>query len=240
MPIYISPQGGTWGVFFVFRAVGTLARIVFGWALASMAAGLVTVLFVDIDVLTGGLDRLPKTLSETIDLALLAATHIAIFSSVFVLITALIAEWFSLRALSFYLAVGVAIALLGFSAQYASEVTGQATIFNNYAIKTFLTVGLIGGFVYWLGAGQFAGRLPAPSVPGDERPEDETAEIIRENKEDPTEVVITRPPQPDEEQRWRMPKLERLRFAKRDGETISSALDTPSSSDEDDTKPPRD
>jgi hypothetical protein len=210
-----------------------LARIVFGWVLASLAAGLVTVLFVDIDVLTTALDRLPKTLSETIDLALLAATHIAIFSAIFVLITALIAEWFSLRALSFYLAIGVAIALLGFSVQYASEVTGQATIFNNYAIKAFLTVGLIGGFVYWLGAGQFAGRSPEPPFPG-EAEREETTETITSRRDDPTEVVITQPPAHDEQRRWRMPKLERLRFAKRDDALPgASAEGTPSDGDDD-------
>ena len=144
--------------------VRTLARIVFGWAVASLAAGLVTVLFVDIDVLAGPLDRLPKTLSETFDLALLAATHIAIFASVFVLITAVISEWFSIRTLAFYLLVGIAIAFLGFSVQYASEVAGQPTILNNYAVKAFMTVGFAGGFVYWLSAGQFAGGLPNPRI----------------------------------------------------------------------------
>ncbi len=200
----------------------------FGLVLASLAAGLVTVLFVDIDVLAGPLDRLPKSLSETIDLALLAATHIAIFASVFVVITAAIGEWFSIRALPFYLLLGVTIAFLGFSAQYASEVTGQPTILNSYAIKTFLAVGFVGGFVYWLAAGQFAGRRPeTPDLP-DEAPPVQTTTI----EDDDTEVVITRPPTEYERPRWRMPRLERLKFARRDGQAELADDSSPSSADE--------
>ncbi len=182
--------------------------------LASLAAGLVTVLFVDIDVLSGPIDRLPKTLAVTIDLALLAATHIGIFSFVFVLITAAIGEWFSIRKLAFYLVIGVVIALLGFSAQYASEVVGQATIFNNYAIKAFLTVGFVGGFVYWLAAGQFAGRPPEPGLVLVDDAASETAINPRESDER-VSVVITRPPAIEERPHWRMPELERLKFSRR-------------------------
>ncbi|RUP00187.1 hypothetical protein [Hyphomicrobium sp.] len=202
--------------------VRTLARIVFGWAVASLAAGLVTVLFVDIDVLAGPLDRLPKTLSETFDLALLAATHIAIFASVFVLITAVISEWFSIRTLAFYLLVGIAIAFLGFSVQYASEVAGQPTILNNYAVKAFMTVGFAGGFVYWLSAGQFAGRAPQPE---NHLLAASASGTARENDEESSEVVITRPPNPDERPRWRMPALERLRFANRTSRADPDAAD---------------
>ncbi|MET1046167.1 MAG: hypothetical protein ABWX70_05625 [Hyphomicrobium sp.] len=201
----------------MLRFFSTLARIVFGLVLASLAAGLVTVLFVDLDILSGPFDRLPKTVGETIDLALLAATHIAIFSSLFVVIVGALGEWLSIRALTYYLIAGVAIAFLGFSAQYASEIAGQATIFNNYAIKAFLTVGFFGGFVYWLAAGQFAGRArptpidaPTPNL-AVARPED--------REEGATEVVISHAPTIDERPRWRTPVLERLKFSKR-----SSAL----------------
>jgi hypothetical protein len=215
----------------VFGFLRALARILFGLILASLAAGLVTVLFVDIDVLAGPLERLPKTLAETIDLALLAATHIAIFSFVFVMIIAVIGEWLSIRKLAFYLVMGVAIAFLGFSAQYASEVAGQATIFNSYAIRAFLTVGFVGGFVYWLAAGQFAGR------PGPENKleiSDTTAvdtETTQLPSSDRVNVVIARPPTIEARQHWRMPKLERLRFSKR---STPSDLEGESSSESDD------
>ncbi len=228
----------------MLRFVGTLARIVFGWALASLAAGLITVLFVDINVLAGPRDGLPKTVGETIDLALLAATHIAIFSSIFVLITAALGEWFSLRTLSFYLLAGVTIALLGFAAQYTSEVAGQPTIFNNYAVKAFLTVGFFGGFVYWLAAGQFAGRARKATLVQSQAPPVATLAAPVETNDEAVEVVITKPPMVDERPRWRMPRLERLKFAKRNSGIVPSAeVQTPpaeeerTSSTNNDTKP---
>ena len=202
----------------MLRFIGTLARILFGWTLASLAAGLVTVLFVDVDVLSNPPDRWAKTLGETIDLALLAATHIGIFSAIFVLITAAIGEWFSIRTLSFYLFVGVMIAILGFTAQYASEVAGQPTIFN-YAIKAFVTVGFFGGFVYWLAAGQFAGRGPEAERALTDEPATETTKTGRPENGDNTSVVITHPPETFESrQRWRIPALERLTFSRRETE----------------------
>lgn len=208
------------GGWFVLRLVATLARIIFGLALASLGAGLVTVLFVDVDVLTGAANDLPKTIGETVDLALLAATHIAIFSFVFVFIAAAIGEWFSIRVLSFYLLVGVIIALLGFTAQYMSEVAGQPTIFNNYAVKAFVTVGFFAGFIYWLAAGQFAGRTP----PGLAAPPEPSSPTEEESAD--AEVVITRPPVPERRTRWHMPVLERLRFASREpGKPLHPAPD---------------
>ncbi|WP_409561579.1 hypothetical protein [Hyphomicrobium sp. MC8b] len=221
----------------MLRLIGTLARIVFGLTLASLAAGLVTVLFIDIGALSGTTGQWPKTLTEVIDLALLAATHIGIFSSAFVLIAALIGEWFSIRALSYYLLAGIVIALLGFSAQYASEVAGQPTIFNNYAIKTFLTVGFFGGFVYWLAAGQFTGRGHDPTPPLADVPATETT-ARRADKGDGVSVVITRPPAADttaDRRLWRMPALERLKFAKRDGSAVPGV--THAAVADDDTSP---
>lgn len=219
----------------MLRIIGTLARIIFGLTLASLAAGLVTVLFVDIGVFPGSSNRWPKTLGEIIDLSLLAATHIGIFSSFFVLITAVIGEWFSIRALSFYLLAGIIIALLGFSAQYASEVAGQPTIFNDYAIKTFLTVGFFGGFVYWLAAGQFTGRGPEPTPALADVPAPQTVPH-RHDKDDDVSVVITHPPvatMTDDRRLWRMPTLERLKFAKRDGSTVPGV--SPPSAPDDET-----
>lgn len=197
------------------RFLSTLARVLFGFVLASLAAGLVTVLFVTtpVEVFTEPFERLPKTASETFDLALLAATHLGIFASVFVLIVALLSEVFSVRSLTFYLFAGVAIAMLGFTAQYQSEVAGQPTILNNYAIKAFLTIGFFGGFFYWLAAGQFAGRpygwreAAAEPVPVEAGPPARKAESD-------AEVVITRPPVEIEQARFRKPLLQRLKFSR--------------------------
>lgn len=209
----------------VLRFLSTIARVVFGFVLASLAAGLVTVMFVTtpIDVLAEPIERLPKTAGETIELGLLAATHLGIFASVFVLIIAILSESFSVRSLTFYLFAGVAISMLGFVAQYESEVVGQpTTILNNYAVKAFLTIGFFGGFFYWLAAGQFAGRprgehqARRASVP-------QTAEVAagapseaasRAENNDDAEVVITRPPTAEEQTRGGRPIMQRLTLSK--------------------------
>lgn len=157
----------------MLKVLGTLARVIFGFVLASIAAGLVTMLFVNTpsEVLAQPVTRLSRTAGETFELALLTATHAAIFGLVFTLIAAGLGEIFSIRRLPFYLLCGVVIALLGFAAQYVSEVPGEPTVFNNYALKAFLTTGFFAGFVYWLAAGQFAGRAPSgPALgPGSDR-----------------------------------------------------------------------
>ncbi|MBS0237010.1 MAG: hypothetical protein JSS54_07675 [Proteobacteria bacterium] len=197
------------------RFLSTLARVLFGFVLASLAAGLVTVLFVTtpVEVFTEPFERLPKTASETFDLALLAATHLGIFASVFVLIVALLSEVFSVRSLTFYLFAGVAIAMLGFTAQYQSEVAGQPTILNNYAIKAFLTIGFFGGFFYWLAAGQFAGRPYGWGEAAAEPVPIEAGTPARKAESD-AEVVITRPPVEIEQARFRKPLLQRLKFSR--------------------------
>lgn len=162
----------------MLKFLGTLARVVFGFVLASIAAGLVTMLFVNTptEVLAQPVTRLSRTAGETFELALLTATHAAIFAFVFTLIAASLGELFSIRGMPFYLLGGVVIALLGFAAQYVSEVPGEPTVLNNYALKAFLTTGFFAGFVYWLASGQFAGRTPAdPARPPESGPRSQGA-----------------------------------------------------------------
>jgi hypothetical protein len=146
----------------VLKLLAALARVAFGFALASIAAGLVTVMFVGapLDALAQPANRFQQTASQTLELALLTATHLGLFAAAFVLIAAGLGESFSIRSLPFYLIAGVAIALLGLTAQAASEAGGQSTILNNYAVTAFLAAGFFGGFVYWLASGQFAGQAP--------------------------------------------------------------------------------
>jgi hypothetical protein len=176
----------------VLKLFASLARVIFGFALASFAAGLVMVLFVNTpaEVLAQPASRLPETASETFDLALLTATHAAIFAVAFVLIVAGLGEWFSIRALSFYLIAGLAIALLGFSAQYSSEVAGQPTVLNNYALKAFITSGFFAGFVYWLASGQFAGKPPEDESIAEPVTANETTEIAESSNDVETSAAI--------------------------------------------------
>lgn len=139
--------------------IGTVSRVFLGFVLACLTAGLVLVLF----IMTPGrivalpADIFPERIGQALVLAALAATHAAIFSAAFVLIAAALGEYMRIRNIAYYLAAGAAIALAGFAAQYASEVGGQPTILNNYAVQAFLTAGFLAGFVYWLTAGRRAG-----------------------------------------------------------------------------------
>jgi hypothetical protein len=92
-----------------------------------------------------------------LEFVLLTATHYFLFSAPFAFIAAVLAEWLSLRSLSYFLCSALAIAFAGFVAQYANE-GPDLTILNDYAIRAFLTAGFSGGFVYWLVAGRSAGR----------------------------------------------------------------------------------
>ncbi len=139
----------------------TLFKVLAGITLACLTAALVQVLYVStpVQLATVSASDFPARAGTTLSLVLKAATHFAIFSLPFALIAAGIAEWLGARSLTYWLTIGVGIALLGFFAQYSSEVPGQLTIMNNYALQSFLTAGFFGGLVYWLVAG---GRTASP------------------------------------------------------------------------------
>ncbi len=139
--------------------IGTLARVLYGFLLACLTAGLVKVLFVmtPYELAASPSGVLLERLGQMALLTLLAATHSAIFAAAFMLIAAGVGEWLKIRTLPYYLLAGVAIALLGFAAQFSSEAGGQPTVLNNYALKAFLTAGFFSGLVYWLSAGRSAG-----------------------------------------------------------------------------------
>ncbi|AGK59684.1 hypothetical protein HYPDE_40078 [Hyphomicrobium denitrificans 1NES1] len=205
------------------KFLGSIARVAFGFILASIAAGLVMMLFVNTpsEVLAQPVSRLPRTAGETFELALLTATHVAVFAFIFALIVAGLGELFSLRGVAFYLSGGVAIAFLGFIAQYASEVPGEPTILNNYALKTFLTTGFFAGFVYWLASGQFAGRVPtdvAAVALGPSSPE-VVADPHPENRDEETSVVIRHPAPLETPRPTYRTLLNRLSFKKRETST---------------------
>lgn len=170
----------------MLKILATLARVGLGFVLASLTAGLVTVLFVNTpsEIAAQPVSQYSQTATDTLDLALLTATHSAIFAAAFVLIAAGFGEWFSIRALPFYLILGCAISLLGLAAQFSSEIAGQPTILNNYAIQAFLTAGFFAGFIYWLAAGQFAGS-PAP--------EETVAEVAEITAAPEADSAVTKP-----------------------------------------------
>jgi hypothetical protein len=145
----------------------TLLRILFGFIIACLVAGVVTVAFI---VTPAELANVPveaqaERLGNAGLLALLTATHSAIFAFPFAILAVVVAEMWRVRSWLYYAVVGVLIAVAGFIAEYLNEVPGQPSIYNNYALAAFLTVGTLGGLAYWLFAGRRAGGRRADAVP---------------------------------------------------------------------------
>jgi hypothetical protein len=141
------------------RLLATIIRVLFGFAIACLVAGVATVAFVVTpgDVAALPADVRPELLGNAGVLSLLAATHSAIFAFPFALIAIAFGEWLRIRSWIFYSVVGILIAMGGFFAVSYFEVAGQPTIVNNYAIRAFFTAGFFGGLAYWLVAGRGAG-----------------------------------------------------------------------------------
>ena len=146
--------------------LGRMIRVVFGFVVACLAAGLTIVLFVTtpVELASTPSNAFSDALSSNGLLALAAATHSAVFAAPFALIGAAIGEWRQLAHWTYYALVGMVIAGLGFLAQYYSEGGAQTSIVNNYALVAFLTMGFVGGVIYWLVSGQFA-RKQEPRTP---------------------------------------------------------------------------
>src|ERR1700733_3452886 len=150
--------------------VARVFRIVIGFVLACLAAGLAMVLFVPPPGEFAA-DMSGARLSEAGVLALAAATYTAIFAAPFALIGACFAEWRGLASWTYYALIGIAIAAIGFLAQLSSEAGGEATIVNGYALTAFLITGFLGGLVYWLFSGRHAAG-PAAVPPRRAEPSD--------------------------------------------------------------------
>ena len=129
-------------------------RVLTGFILAMLAAAMTQVLFAFPPT---AMDDIAAWALQAGVWALVAATHIAIFSFLFAFLAIAISEWQGVRAWVYFVLTGMAIAIGGFFAQYAAENASQPTIFNNYALIAFITSGSIGGLVYWLTAGRRAG-----------------------------------------------------------------------------------
>ena len=148
-----------------------MLRVLLGFALACLAAGLTLVLFV-YTPLELAREHAGDRVSEAGLLALAVATHTAMFAAPFALIGAVFAEWRRIGGWLYYVLISIAIAALGFAAQSWTESGGEAqgSIRNGYAVAAFLITGGVAGLVYWLCAGRLASaragrRGPAPNPP---------------------------------------------------------------------------
>ncbi len=133
--------------------IRALLRVLFGFVIACLVAGLVQVLFV---VTPADLASETDKVQGAAVLALMAATQSAVFAASFAFLVAVLGEWQAIRNWVFYALAGIAIAFAGFLVQYSGE-AGQTTILNDYAFRAFLTTGFVAGFTYWLLAGRNAG-----------------------------------------------------------------------------------
>jgi hypothetical protein len=155
--------------------IGRVFRLLVGLVCSFLASGATMVLFVysPLELLQGGGDKA----MEAGLLALAAATHSGVFAAPFALLAAGFGEWRGVRGVSYYALAALAIAALGFLAEYATEAVGEASIANAYASAAFLVSGLVAGFAYWLVAGRHAtvatdrrGEITPPSHPATSQP----------------------------------------------------------------------
>ncbi len=144
--------------------MGLIFRVLLGYLLACLAAGLTTVLFAwtpsDLAGMQGDLAN------DKLALAMPVATQIAIFAAPFALLGIGFGEARRWRDWAYYAAAGMAIALLGYIAQYQSEAPSQtwSIAASNYPLIAFLTSGFVGGLVYWLFSGRMAAMAPGGTV----------------------------------------------------------------------------
>lgn len=149
--------------------IGRFIRVILGFVLACLAAGLTMVLFVYTPLEMSDLNS--ERMTEVGLLALAAATHSAVFAAPFALIGAVFGEWQRIAGWLYYVLVAIVIAAIGFTAQFWTETLGEASIVNSYAVAAFVFTGFVGGLVYWLFAGRFAGRRPVePDIISPARP----------------------------------------------------------------------
>jgi hypothetical protein len=163
-----------------------MLRVLLGFALACLAAGLTLVLFV-YTPLELAREHAGERMSEAGLLALAVATHTAMFAAPFALIGAGFAEWQRIGGWLYYTLVGIAVAAIGFAAQSWTESGGEAqgSILNGYAVAAFLVTGGVAGLIYWLCAGRLASARngvmrqsnPRPQVPQAAKPEGTSAGI---------------------------------------------------------------
>jgi hypothetical protein len=138
--------------------IGRIFRVLSGFILACLAAGITKVLFAYSPNELASLP--PEIASDRLALAMPVATHVAIFAAPFALVAIAIAEWQRWRDWAYYAAAAMAIALIGFFTQYQSETAqqGWSILNSNYPLITFLVTGFVAGLAYWLFSGRLAGH----------------------------------------------------------------------------------
>lgn len=135
--------------------IASVIRVLAGFVVACLAAGLTMVLFVYtpaqiVTELAG--DQTPGVLLQWLGFFIRSAMFAAPFASIAVAY----GEWRGVGSWLFYAIVAIVIAGIGFLAHVVAETGLRPTIVNGYAATAFAVTGLVAGLVYWLCAGRFA------------------------------------------------------------------------------------
>jgi len=132
-----------------------LFRMIFGLAIAAVAAASAQVLFAmtPAELMVAGPERWQIVLQWILDTAIVCGA----FAAPFVLIFGTFAEATAIRSFAYYVVGGVFVALAALAALLAGETVSAPTLANSYAIAEILTAGFVAGIVYWIFAGRFAG-----------------------------------------------------------------------------------
>ncbi len=133
-----------------------ILRILFGYALACMAAAVTLVLFVyaPADLTSLHEDLSGDRLSEALYFALLSTPHVAISAAVPALLAAVFAEQRKLASWWFYAFAGIATAAAGLLVHHVT--VPRVDVLQTYFLAAFLTAGVVGGSVYWALSGRYA------------------------------------------------------------------------------------
>ncbi|MEO1543444.1 MAG: hypothetical protein AAFR75_05425 [Pseudomonadota bacterium] len=144
------------------RTIGTLLKVVIGYALACLIAGAIQVGFVvtPFDLMQLPLDQRMERLGLAGLWALFAANQTAVFAAPFALVAICYGLWNKIRTASYYVIAGTLIGLFGFAAQFASERPGDPSIANIYATTAYVTAGALAGWIYWVFAGRSRAKTP--------------------------------------------------------------------------------
>ena len=143
--------------------VGRIIRVLFGFFVACLVAGLVLVLFVNTPAEMP--DWPSERYAETGLWALAVGTQVAIFASTFAFIGAVYAEWRGISSATYSIILGLLIAMIAFASHYAGEGSGGDV--STYALTAFIVTGVVAGYVYWYLSGRFAGASQASVPPAD-------------------------------------------------------------------------
>ena len=77
------------------------------------------------------------------------------------MIAAVFGEWQRIGSWLYYALAGIAIAAVGFLAQFWAEAAGVCIV-NTYAVTAFIVTGFVAGMVYWLFSGRNASGYDEP------------------------------------------------------------------------------